>query len=101
MSDTLETAASHAILPAVDEPADAFERLAAQWFRLTVILNALNRSMGLPDAYPFAITSPVKQKLRFVHDFIQAARRASSSATFSSSPRAGPGMIDFRASTAV
>jgi len=106
MVDTLETAASYGIATganAADTEAspDPFERLAAQWFRLTVVLNALNRSMGLADAYPFAIAPPVKEKLRYVHDLIQAARRASSEATFSSSTRAGPGTSELSASTAV
>jgi hypothetical protein len=45
---------------------------------LTVALNALNRSMGLPDAYPFALTPLVEVKLAFVHELIsgQAAVRA-------------------------
>ena len=33
----------------------------------TVALNALNRSMGVPDAYPFAISARVREKLELVH----------------------------------
>ena len=40
----------------------------------TVALNALNRSMGLADAYPFAISSPVREKLEFVHRAVAAFR---------------------------
>ena len=40
----------------------------------TVALNALNRSMGLADAYPFAISSPVRDKLEFVHRVVAALR---------------------------
>ena len=98
--DTLETAQQFGFASTTAAPQD-FEALMAEWFQLSVALNSLNRSMGLPDAYPFAITPPVKEKLRYVHELIHAARRASSSATFSSKPRAGPGMIDCSASTAV
>jgi hypothetical protein len=99
MIDTLETAQSYGFAsPRADWD---FEMLMADWYRLTVALNALNRSMGLADAYPFAITPPVKEKLRYVHELIQAARRASSDATFSSSTRAGPGTSELNASTAV
>ncbi|HYQ14602.1 MAG TPA: putative zinc-binding peptidase [Polyangiaceae bacterium] len=100
MIDTLETAEQYgfASLPATGRD---FEGLMAEWYRLTVALNALNRSMGLADAYPFAIAPPVKQKLSFVHDLVHAARRASSEATFSSSTRAGPGISELSASTAV
>jgi hypothetical protein len=102
MSDTLETADQFgfASTPSRSD-ADAFEALMTEWYRLTVALNALNHSMGLQDAYPFAISPIVKEKLRFVHGLIHAARRASSAATFSSSTRAGPGTMERSASTAV
>jgi hypothetical protein len=44
--------------------------LLDDWLGLTVALNALNRSMGLPDAYPFALTPLVEVKLAFVHELI-------------------------------
>jgi hypothetical protein len=98
--DTLETGQQFGFASTAASPED-FEQLMAEWFQLSVALNSLNRSMGLPDAYPFAIAPPVKEKLRFVHELIHAARRASSSATFSSSTRAGPGTSELSASTAV
>ena len=100
MIDTLETAEHYGFASGPGTSRD-FEALMTEWYSLTVALNSLNRSMGLPDAYPFAISQPVKQKLSFVHDLIQAARRASSEATFSSSTRAGPGTSELSASTAV
>jgi hypothetical protein len=100
MIDTLETAEQYGFA-STGKVEDTFEALMTEWYALTVALNALNRSMGLPDAYPFAISATVKEKLRFVHELIHAARRASSSATFSSSTRAGPGTIEDSASTAV
>ena len=39
------------------------------------MLNNLNRGLGLPDAYPFVLSQPAIEKLRFVHDVI-AARAA-------------------------
>jgi hypothetical protein len=47
-----------------------FDELLQDWTHLSVALNALNRSMGLNDAYPFAVTPPVVEKLRFVHNVI-------------------------------
>jgi hypothetical protein len=101
--DTLETAGAYGFANAPDAGGSKqdFEALMAEWYTLTVALNALNRSMGLPDAYPFAISPTVKQKLGFVHELIYAARRANSEATFSSSTRAGPGTSELSASTAV
>ena len=40
------------------------------WIRLSVKLNALNRSMGVADAYPFVMTPEVVEKLKFVHKVI-------------------------------
>ncbi|MEB3754760.1 putative zinc-binding peptidase [Acinetobacter sp. MD2(2019)] len=47
--------------------AQDFELTINNWFALTYILNALNRSMGLDDAYPFTLSNPVLDKLRFIH----------------------------------
>jgi hypothetical protein len=40
------------------------------WIDFSVILNSLNRSMGMNDAYPFVLTEPVRTKLSFVHHAI-------------------------------
>jgi hypothetical protein len=45
-----------------------FADVLADWAPLTVCLNQLNRSMGLRDAYPFAISDKVAAKLRFVDE---------------------------------
>jgi hypothetical protein len=37
------------------------------------VLNNLNRGMGLQDAYPFVLSTPVLDKLRFVHEVVAAA----------------------------
>ena len=50
----------------------AFDVLIQDWNRLTVALNAMNRSMGLPDAYPFIFSDRSLVKLRFIHDTIAA-----------------------------
>jgi hypothetical protein len=45
-----------------------FDALIATWLPLTYAVNSLNRSMGQPDLYPFALAQAVVAKLRFVHD---------------------------------
>ena len=40
------------------------------WMEFSVMLNSLNRSMGLADAYPFVLTQPVRTKLAFIHHAI-------------------------------
>lgn len=44
-----------------------FNRIIRQWIPLTIAMNSLNRSMGLPDSYPFIINTAVTEKLRFIH----------------------------------
>ncbi len=65
---SLPAAASAAVTPAA-----AFESLLERWFPLTYVLNNLNRSMGLPDGYPFVLSTPVIAKLRAVHETLAAA----------------------------
>ncbi|AWL13174.1 uncharacterized protein HMF8227_02723 [Saliniradius amylolyticus] len=85
MVDTLETASDynfsvsqksltnplHRYPQRNDKASDKhFERLMSDWLRLTTGLNALNRSMGLEDAYPFTLSSLAIEKLKFVHEVI-------------------------------
>jgi hypothetical protein len=84
MIDTLETAAtcgvslkpkrrdepSLARVPDAVRPDSPFDRLLADWFPVTYLMNNLNRGMGLADAYPFVLAPPAIEKLRFVHDAI-------------------------------
>lgn len=88
IADTLETARAHglALTPRPTYGTSAavtmsvrlldlrsFDDLMTGWFPLTVTLNSLNRSMGLPDPYPFVLSAPTIDKLRFVHEVITAA----------------------------
>jgi hypothetical protein len=49
---------------------DAFDRMIRGWLPVTYVLNNLNRGLGLPDSYPFVLSPPVLDKLRFVHETI-------------------------------
>jgi hypothetical protein len=81
MVDAIETA--HALGLSVkpqrrDEPAlsipaqpsvarvEDFDSLVSEWSVLTYVLNNLTRGLGLADAYPFVLSTPVIEKLRFV-----------------------------------
>jgi hypothetical protein len=61
-------------LPQVPETigtlATSFDRLMASWYPLTYLLNNLNRGLGNPDAYPFVLSPPAVDKLRFVHETV-------------------------------
>jgi hypothetical protein len=72
MRDTLETASSYASLTDTQNTSEQedFETLMNNWQQVSVMMNALNRSMGMPDAYPFSLSQQVIVKLRFVHRVI-------------------------------
>ncbi|NIF88839.1 putative zinc-binding metallopeptidase [Burkholderia sp. Cy-637] len=88
MVDTLDTANACGLvldpdddsLPHLDDQTSvdeaSFGNLMRRWFPLTYALNSLNRSMGVADAYPFALSPAVVAKLRFVHHVISATREA-------------------------
>jgi hypothetical protein len=104
--DTLQTAAAYGLhsdgpsIPTADEatltsdpedsPSDVRSMLRA-WVPLTYALNAVSRSMGAPDLYPFILTPVIEHKLTLItnssekpaspHDLtipIRAAREANS-----------------------
>lgn len=84
LTDTLETARACGLMlrpHRPDEPvlnkskviepvASAFDHVIDDWLSLTYILNNLNRGMGLPDGYPFVLSPPAINKLRFIHETI-------------------------------
>ncbi len=49
-----------------------FDEVITAWAEFSVALNSINRSMGLPDLYPFVLSSPVVAKLRFIYEVIVA-----------------------------
>ncbi|MCW2989784.1 MAG: hypothetical protein JWM73_378 [Solirubrobacterales bacterium] len=79
--DALQTAAAHGLvvegpaIPVADEAPLAAEpvedgdirELIDAWLPLSYALNAMNRSLGARDAYPFVISRSVMAKLGFVH----------------------------------
>ncbi len=87
ITDTAETAAAYGLrvdgplVPTTDAHtldsrptlgSGAFDDLLDAWLPLTYALNAINRSMGVRDLYPFVITAGVRAKLSFVADVVGA-----------------------------
>lgn len=60
-------------IPAPGRQDLSFDQMIEGWFPLTYVLNNLNRCMGLQDAYPFVLSVPVLDKLRFVHDVVRGS----------------------------
>lgn len=82
MRDTLQTAAAFGVVVAgpdlpgqvlsaipLDEP-DDWNDLASTWHAFTLAMNAVNRSMGAGDLYPFVLAPAAATKLRFVHRLV-------------------------------
>ena len=82
MVDTLETAWTYwlaleprhadndalSVEPARDPYRPAgFQTLITRWMPLTVALNSLSLSMGHDPSYPFRLSTPMIDKLAFVH----------------------------------
>ena len=84
MIDTLETARAFrlTIAPPGDDSALSssidfdpyrsadFAPIVPEFVAITVAVNALNRSLGMPDIYPFVLTEAVARKLTFIHELI-------------------------------
>ena len=81
--DTLQTAGAFGLLvtgpketfdpslmatPPVDPGSRPFAAVIDEWLPLTYALNAVNRSMGRGDLYPFTLPQTVIDKLTFVHE---------------------------------
>ena len=77
--DTLQTAAEYGVVvggpravadkrqlestPRPDAAERGFDEVLGEWLPLTYALNAVNRSMGREDLYPFTLAQPVIDKL--------------------------------------
>ncbi len=48
----------------------AFDDMVAVWNPMTVAINSVNRSMGLPDLYPFVLSPAIIDKLAAIHALV-------------------------------
>jgi hypothetical protein len=93
ITDTLETAREFGVvvegpvavradtsltaLPPADPGQPEFATILESWLPLTYALNAINRSMGRDDLYPFTLAPAVVEKLSFAHQRVLDAREGS------------------------
>jgi hypothetical protein len=87
ITDTLETARTFGVhtqpqvaKSALDASVDfnpytaPVDQLVYTWLPLTFVFNAINRSMGLTDLYPFALGAPAMVKMTFIYNLIHRRR---------------------------
>ncbi|CAN8140048.1 Zinc-ribbon domain-containing protein [uncultured Thiomicrorhabdus sp.] len=67
--DTLQTAHSYG-LSDYEPHKNSFDQWFVEWGRVTQVMNALNRSMGVAEPYPFKVSDIVEGKLRFIDEMI-------------------------------
>jgi hypothetical protein len=67
-----------------------FEEKIEAWSELTIALNSINRSMGLKDLYPFVLSDPVVEKLRFISDVVAGRDLTTPQKQKSTAEPAGP-----------
>ncbi|MEN3974052.1 putative zinc-binding metallopeptidase [Emcibacter sp. SYSU 3D8] len=48
-----------------------FDQLVEHWVPITVAMNAMNRSMGNRDYYPFVLSLDISEKMKFIHRVIK------------------------------
>jgi hypothetical protein len=104
LQDGLETAASwglqldfavpgrtpvRAQVIAADE-AELQAKVVRHWLPVSQFINAMSRSLGGRDSYPFVMANPVLNKLAFIHQVIGAGVRGDVPMNFGSAPPAPP-----------
>ena len=68
---------SKSLRGAIDEDpyvVSKFEKIFNPWMPVSFVINSLNRSMGISDAYPFVVSPPVVDKMKFIHELIRNSR---------------------------
>jgi hypothetical protein len=85
--DTLQTAAAYGVrvdgpsIPTADpaplhstpeQRPDDIHAVLEAWVPMTYALNAISRSMGAPDLYPFVLSPEIEAKLAFVDSLVRA-----------------------------
>ncbi len=81
--ETLQTAAAQQVRVGDSTPRVDLDlrSLMSDWHALTYALNAINRSMGQEDLYPFVLSPPVIDKLALVDTLIAQSRNATTRAS--------------------
>ncbi|SMG13510.1 hypothetical protein SAMN05661096_00598 [Marivirga sericea] len=55
--------------------APLFDSVLKNFIPLTFAVNSINRSMGVPDVYPFVVSSAVVSKMKFIHQVLTGMKK--------------------------
>lgn len=87
---SLERGVAHGppVVPAaiVPEQPDVKRNILEQWLPVSQFVNAMTRSLGIADGYPFVLSAPVLEKLQFIHEVVQATTWGKAPMRFGSPP---------------
>jgi hypothetical protein len=73
-ADRVQTNVTTDVVPRTSYADTDMATILWDWYWLSQMFNRVNQSMGQRDLYPFAITTPVVEKLAFLHELVTAAR---------------------------
>ncbi|HEX3520378.1 MAG TPA: putative zinc-binding metallopeptidase [Solirubrobacteraceae bacterium] len=72
---TIETADKAPLEARPDHAEQDIAMLLEAWIPMTYALNAISRSMGAPDLYPFVLTADIEAKLAFIDGLVRSQGR--------------------------
>jgi len=73
----LDTADNLGLGSGVDPRTAELDAMLVRYRRIGLVLNEVNRDMGLKDLVPEVFGPPVEQKMRFVHELVRSSARMS------------------------
>lgn len=75
MVSVLDTAFHMGVYESLDPTSAGLSEMVDRYVQLGVVLNEMNRAMGLLDLVPEVFAPPIVAKLNFVHDLLRQARQ--------------------------
>ncbi|MFY9252621.1 MAG: putative zinc-binding metallopeptidase [Fuerstiella sp.] len=78
MVSVLDTATHMKVAESCDPTTATLPDMLVRYISLGVVLNEMNRAMGLTDLVPEIFGAPIAAKLQYVHDLVRASKRPTS-----------------------
>lgn len=80
------------VVPIAPTPtqADITTDIVQRWLPVSQFINAMNRSLGVADGYPFVLSAEVLAKLAFIHQVVRATSAGEAPMRFGSAAPSAP-----------